>query len=810
MRNQSIAEILLKDPNKIMGFLFTQDVDVNGFAAMDEPVKGKTYTADEALRFIFNEGGPVDMPNSDDEDDMDLSNETNLFGIQDVEDMCCEAIGLIGKVDDLFQNKSLYDNSVQQEQKLQQPYKYDDSRDSLIAHKEISSNAINYSDSEESSTSNIDRCTGAKMVEQFDEDYDPNEASGDSTSKDEEEMCDDRVNKRRRLGPSEKNIDSDEDYIPPNEAPEDSSSSSEDSSLEEEEEEVANMISESEKHGDTIPENQIDFYKENDGEKVSAARGDSGKMKKSHPLLPPCKCKRKCIEKVCQDTRKDIHERFWNLNRDERLSWIHNNINRGNKKTSTKESCNLKNRQLTCEYLLRVSTGKVQVCKVFFLATLGYKYDTIITKLFRSTEPSAIKAKPDGRGKHKPKHAMPVNTLDIIDKHIESFNPSISHYRRAHAPLRRYLAPELGLSLMFRYFKETYPEIKVSQETYRRRLHLKNISFCKLGEEECEVCLALTHHQCQKKDAPENNSGPLNPQKNNERNGKNEEKEKKIEDIVPGVCSVCDDWLVHIQLANESRDAYRKDADTYHDPKNGAFYMSADMMLPGVKTAVFTRRIIAYHETFAPLVPTKEVRKQWKNEGKKIKPVKPIGIVWHEGIQGRFDEDVSSTVHKCLRDPRYREAKHIIIWADNCTGQLKNWTFYASLVYEVNNLHASIETITIKYFEKGHTYMSADSFHASVETTIRKMKRLYDFDDFVRSISKNGIVIEMKEGDFIDYKEQLSTAKDTNYPYLRNIFVVEFRKGSTKMFWKETHATSEFKSGEFIQKNIVTMLKMEI
>ena len=53
--------------------------------------------------------------------------------------------------------------------------------------------------------------------------------------------------------------------------------------------------------------------------------------------------------------------------------------------------------------------------------------------------------------------------------------------------------------------------------------------------------------------------------------------------------------------------------------------------LPGMKKAIFTRRIILFHETFAPLGGTKN------NQNK------PIGVIWHEGIAGRYDEDLAST-----------------------------------------------------------------------------------------------------------------------------------------------------------------------
>ena len=180
--------------------------------------------------------------------------------------------------------------------------------------------------------------------------------------------------------------------------------------------------------------------------------------------------------------------------------------------------------------------------------------------------------------------------------------------------------------------------------------------------------------------------------------------------------------------------------------------------LPGIKTAVYTRRIVLYHETFAPLVPSKEVVKKWKEDKVMRCKLKPLGMIWHEGIQGRNDEDVTSTVIKFLHHSQYRDASVIVTWADNCVGQLKNWTLYAALILEVNR-HPNIQKISIKYFEKGHTFMSADSFHAQVEKEMRK--RLYDFNVFEGGVSKSGVAVEMKAEDFFNFRNHLSTGKDT-------------------------------------------------
>ena len=121
------------------------------------------------------------------------------------------------------------------------------------------------------------------------------------------------------------------------------------------------------------------------------------------------------------------------------------------------------------------------------------------------------------------------------------------------------------------------------------------------------------------------------------------------------------------------------------------------------------------------------------------------------------------------------------------------------MVFTVNN-HPSLLTITLKYFEKGHTFMSADSFHHQVEAAMREKKNVYDFQEFVDCINKSGIAVEMKPSDFIDYKKYLSAAKDTEYPLLSNVVEVQFRKGFTKMFWKTSFDESDYKSGEFLQK----------
>lgn len=128
--------------------------------------------------------------------------------------------------------------------------------------------------------------------------------------------------------------------------------------------------------------------------------------------------------------------------------------------------------------------------------------------------------------------------------------------------------------------------------------------------------------------------------------------------------------------------------------------------MPGNKMALFTKRIIAFHGTFAAV-------------GKKSKAKKPtISVVWHEGVTGRKQEDITSAFVKALK--KEKNMRHIIYWLDNCAAQNKNWCLLSTLLQYVNGNLPATEVITLKYFERGYTFMSADSIHHLVELQMKK------------------------------------------------------------------------------------------
>ena len=86
---------------------------------------------------------------------------------------------------------------------------------------------------------------------------------------------------------------------------------------------------------------------------------------------------------------------------------------------------------------------------------------------------------------------------------------------------------------------------------------------------------------------------------------------------------------------------------------------------------------------------------------------------------------------------------------------------------------------------------------------------MLDFEDFKACIAARGIALEMTENDFFEYKSKQSKANFTNYPYLDDIVVVQFRRGSTEMYWKTDMRVVEFSHGEFLQKKFIKAFSKE-
>ena len=254
---------------------------------------------------------------------------------------------------------------------------------------------------------------------------------------------------------------------------------------------------------------------------------------------------------------------------------------------------------------------------------------------------------------------------------------------------------------------------------------------------------------------------------------------------------------------NESRQDYETDKKTATSDKSTVFF-SVDLQkvvllprLPGYKKCIFTSRLITFNMTFAPI-----------GVQGKCNSSKAQGILWHEAICGRRDKDITSAYYKMFCSPLYRNYKNYVIWVDNCGGQNKCWTLYTMLV-KLLNTYSHIDKITLKYFTVGHSFMSADNFHRSVEKEMKAMDKVFDFHDFTKCVANVCDAVVMTHKDFYDFVRGLSEGKASKLsrPYLSDVYIAEFRRGSMKMYYK-LHNDDSFKDADFLKRNVKKSIKI--
>lgn len=432
----------------------------------------------------------------------------------------------------------------------------------------------------------------------------------------------------------------------------------------------------------------------------------------SHALKTLCgnSCRRKCITKLSEVQRLKLNEEFWKMNWSDRRMYIVTSVKRQNVVQCTTGS-KTKRSKSNFYFFPNERGEQVCVCKVFFLTTLDFdkKNDAVVHRALSQMDDGSILPRIDKRGRGKCQRKV---DRSIICKHVESYNPCVSHYRREYAPNRKYLPSDITIQMMYDDFKRKFAD-KCSYNLYRSVVRDMGISFTKLGHEQCEGCENFALHD---KAHTKNN---LNM-----------------------TCDECRKWHDHIQRADASRAEYRQDRDTVSVSSNTIIF-SADLqkviMLPRIdvfKTVLFTRRIIAFNESFVPLGSN---------------PLhNPVAVLWHEGIAGRRKEEIVSTFHAFLI--QHRDAHHVKLWLDNCAAQNKNWCLFSFFVYVINSDEVAAESIQLKFFEPGHTFMSADHFHHQVEKSMKQMNKVYDFDDFLTCVgnanSKRVTVKAMDAHDF--------------------------------------------------------------
>ena len=142
-----------------------------------------------------------------------------------------------------------------------------------------------------------------------------------------------------------------------------------------------------------------------------------------------------------------------------------------------------------------------------------------------------------------------------------------------------------------------------------------------------------------------------------------------------------------------------------------------------MKETAFTRRLVVFHETLAPV----------KGSSERL-PV--IAGLWHEAVADRKAVEVTGAILKLLSAPQLPSdtCSELVVWLDNCGGQNKSYVLFQTLHNAVRSGVIKFDSLTLKYFVPGHSFMAADSFHAAVERKLKRTRTILNFQEFVVSI----------------------------------------------------------------------------
>lgn len=489
---------------------------------------------------------------------------------------------------------------------------------------------------------------------------------------------------------------------------------------------------------------------------------DGPAVHKKHGILPMCEHKEslrtthfKCKE-IEASVRVEIHRKYWQKSIQARRDFVASNVTCRNR---TKVSRNEPQRDIK-----RWNTYKIAeqiVCKTFFLGTLGLTSDSIIRSVFGNLNEDEYShntgAPQDRRGRHEPRNKFPDTYKEEITTFIESFNPCVSHYRLEHAPNRRYFSSDLSKTVLFNLWTEQQVQnstAKLCSRTYFDTIFDSlNISFSRSSNDKCSICEAHRNkgdHECQGES--------------------------------------CQAFIDHKNRSKIAREEML--ADSHRAKTDNIKVISVDMekvlQMPklNVKEAFFSRKLNLFNETFADV----------------FSGGMAYCFLWHEEEAGRKACDIASTYEEFIL--RYcRDFEEIIFYADNCNAQNKNRFLLSALLKTVNDNRISAGTITMKFLEVGHTYMSADSVHASISQKMKLSENLYDFDDFASVIEKSRKkmqVITLSHADMRIYDSKDILARIVGLSQFR---VIQVRRGSLNVFAKKDYR-DDFKEISLLKKQV--------
>ena len=91
---------------------------------------------------------------------------------------------------------------------------------------------------------------------------------------------------------------------------------------------------------------------------------------------------------------------------------------------------------------------------------------------------------------------------------------------------------------------------------------------------------------------------------------------------------------------------------------------------------------------------------------------------WDETKSKRGASEMGSGLHHYLTQVIPKDVREVAVWADTCGGQNRNQHDVAMCQDVIEDSSNNIQSITLKYFESGHSESEVDSIHSALEKVV--------------------------------------------------------------------------------------------
>jgi hypothetical protein len=369
-------------------------------------------------------------------------------------------------------------------------------------------------------------------------------------------------------------------------------------------------------------------------------------------------------------------------------------------------------KQYTAKYFFVKKGLRVRVCKAFFQTVLQLG-NTALANLNQHSyknRGSQLVQRVDLRGKHIPKHAASGDDVYHLQRHIFKFPREPSHYTLGK---KESLHPSLDVKKMHELYKKQEVENArrvLSYGVYLKEFNKYGLKFQPYRTDTCSTCDKLREQL------------KVDPQNEN----------------------------LKAQKASHLREAdmgYRmQDQDGRSVGRTLAIWgdMQSVNQIPKLPTgaAFYKRSYKVYNEDFYLASSGQHSMYMWGQlDGKK------------------GANDVISCLHKFLGTIT-DQCKHLILWFDGTSSQLKNTTtlLYLLQLTDSKSPLYKFERISLKYQVPGHTYMACDRAFGTMSNLIKRRETIGDPLELVDIANecKNCSAEWLPRDQHIDWKEYLA------------------------------------------------------